>query len=170
MGMTAIERQKHFLELAATHAEDFKTRVAQHDRENTFPFENVEAMKASGYTNMTVPEELGGGGATVLDLVLAQERLAQGDGPTAVAINMHLGAVGWVADLWRLGNETMRPVLEAIARDRLILSAGTSDPKMHSAIGFAGFTDTTRRAEKVPGGYRVNGRGGFSTLCACADI
>jgi alkylation response protein AidB-like acyl-CoA dehydrogenase len=57
----AIERQKHFLELAATHAEDFKTRVAQHDRENTFPFENVEAMKASGYTNMTVPEELGGG-------------------------------------------------------------------------------------------------------------
>jgi alkylation response protein AidB-like acyl-CoA dehydrogenase len=64
----------------------------------------------------------------------------------------------------------MRPVLEAIARDRLILSGGTSDPKMHSAIGFAGFTDTTRRAETVPGGYRVNGRGGFSTLCACADI
>jgi alkylation response protein AidB-like acyl-CoA dehydrogenase len=41
---------------------------------------------------------------------------------------------------------------------------------MHSAIGFAGINDTTRRAEKVDGGYLVNGRSGFNTLCACADI
>ena len=59
------------MQLAATHAEDFKTRVTQHDRENTFPFENVAAMKASGYTNMTVPAELGGGGVP--------ERRRQGD-------------------------------------------------------------------------------------------
>ena len=64
MELTASERQQQFLKLAATHAEDFKTRVVQHDRENSFPFENVEAMKASGYTNLTVPVELGGGGAT----------------------------------------------------------------------------------------------------------
>ena len=86
MGMIDTERQQHFLQLAATHAEDFKTRVAQHDRENTFPFENVKAMKESGYTNMTVPEELGGGGVNVLDFTLAQERLAYGDGPTAVVV------------------------------------------------------------------------------------
>src|SRR5262245_43952959 len=76
------ERQQHFLALAAAHAEDFQTRVAQHDRENSFPFENVAAMRASGYTTMTAPAELGGGGASVLDVVLAQERLARGDGPT----------------------------------------------------------------------------------------
>src|SRR5215467_8434070 len=99
MGMTATERQQHFLQLAAAHAEDFKTRVTQHDRENTFPFENVAAMKASGYTNMTAPEELGGGGANVLDLVLAQECLGRGDLPTAISINMHLFAIGWISDL-----------------------------------------------------------------------
>ena len=33
METKATERQQHFLALAATHAEDFKTRVAQHDRE-----------------------------------------------------------------------------------------------------------------------------------------
>jgi len=82
METKGIARQQRFIELAAMHAEDFKTRVAQHDRENTFPFENVEAMKASGYTAMTVPEELGGGGANVLEVALAQERLARGDGPT----------------------------------------------------------------------------------------
>jgi hypothetical protein len=50
MNPDRIERQKKFLAIAAAHAEDFKTRVAQHDRENSFAHENVAAMKASGYT------------------------------------------------------------------------------------------------------------------------
>jgi alkylation response protein AidB-like acyl-CoA dehydrogenase len=170
METKATERQQHFIKLAAAHAEDFKTRVAQHDRENSFPFENVEAMKASGYTNMTVPAELGGGGVSVLDFTLAQERLAQGDGPMAVAVNMHLLIVGVYADAWRLGDESLRPFLESIARDHLILAGGTNDPRMSSAIGLGGLNDTIRRAEKVPGGYRINGRAGFGTMSACADF
>jgi hypothetical protein len=39
MKLAAVERQQHFIQLASVHAEDFKTRVAQHDRENSFPFE-----------------------------------------------------------------------------------------------------------------------------------
>jgi alkylation response protein AidB-like acyl-CoA dehydrogenase len=165
-----FERRQHFIQLATTHAEDFKTRVTQHDRENTFPFENVAAMKASGYTNMTVPEELGGGGVNVLDFALAQERLAYGDGPMAVAINMHLLVVGIVADLWRLGDQQLCPFLERIAQERLIVAAGTNDPRMSSAIGLGGLVDTTRRAEKVDGGYVINGRAGFGTMSACADF
>ena len=170
MEMTAIERRQHFIDLAAAHADDFKTRVSQHDRENSFPFENIEALKTSGYLNMTLPTELGGGGANLQDFVLAQERLAQGDGPTAVAINMHIFNVAVRSDLWRLGDQKQRPFLEACARDSLILCSGTSDPRMNTVIGFAGLNDTTRRAEKVPGGYRINGRAGFSTLCVCADF
>ncbi|MGA2411550.1 MAG: acyl-CoA dehydrogenase family protein [Candidatus Binataceae bacterium] len=170
MEMTAIERQEHFVKLAATHADDFKTRVTQHDRENSFPFENIQAMKASGYLNMTLPAELGGGGANPMDLVLAQERLARGDGPTAIAINMHIFNVAVRSDLWRLGDEKQRPFLEASARESLILCSGTSDPKMNTVIGFAGLNDTARRAEKVQGGYKINGRAGFGTLCACADF
>jgi alkylation response protein AidB-like acyl-CoA dehydrogenase len=93
MDAERAERQRKFIAMAATHAEDFKPRVAQHDRENSFPHENVAAMKASGYTNMTAPAELGGGGADILDEVLAQERLGRGDLPTAIAINMHVAEV-----------------------------------------------------------------------------
>ncbi len=101
METSRAERQRRFIEMAANHAEDFKARVAQHDRESSFPFENVKSMKASGYTAIMVPEELGGGGGDILDLVLAQERLARGDLPTAISINMHHFGVGWLADLWR---------------------------------------------------------------------
>ena len=173
MEIDRTERQRKLLEMASAHAEDFKSRVAQHDRQNTFPFENVERMKASGYTSIMVPAELGGGGGDILDLVLAQERLARGDLPTAISINMHQFGVGWLADLWRSSNRKdgkVRSLLEAVVNDRIIIGGGVSDPRMHSAIGFGGLSDTTRRAEKVEGGYIVNGLGRFSTLCACADF
>lgn len=96
-----------------------------------------------------------------MEFVLAQKRLAQGDGPTAVAVNMHLLVVGMYADFWRAGEDNLRPFLESIARDHLILAAGTNDPRISREIVLAGLADTTRRAERVPGGYRINGRAGF---------
>ena len=141
MDAVRAERQQRFVEMAAAHAEDFKARVAQHDRDNTFPFENVAAMKASGYTNITAPEELGGGGADIFDLVLAQERLGRGDLPTAISINMHLFAVGWLADLWRVSNHKdgrLRSLLESVVRQRMVLAGGLSDPKVNSGVGFGG--------------------------------
>ncbi len=161
--------EQRFVELAATHADDFQTRVTQHDRDNSFPHENVKAMQESGYTHLSAPAEFGGGGASVVELSLAQERLAYGDAPTAVAVNMHLLSVGAFGDFCRLGNEPMAPFLETVVRDRLMFAAGANDPKMASAVGLGGLIDTTRRAEKVEGGYRVHGRAGFGTMSACAD-
>ena len=176
MHANRTERQQHFIDLAATHAEDFKTRVAQHDRESSFPHENVEAMKASGYTALIVPEELGGAGATPLEICLAQERLAQGDLPMAIAVNMHHIVVGIVADLWRLDQQgkgpnlpALEPLLKATLNDKLIFGGPVSDPKMNSSVGFAGINDTTRQATKVDGGYRLNGKSGFGTMSAGAD-
>ena len=37
--------QKHWVEMAAQHADDFVSRVAQHDRENSFPIENFAALR-----------------------------------------------------------------------------------------------------------------------------
>ncbi len=170
------ERQQRFIDMAATHADDFKTRVAQHDEESSFPHENVAAMKASGYTALIVPEELGGGGAVPLDVVLAQERLAYGDLPMAIAVNMHHISVSILTDLWRLNQkgeglqlDAIEPMLKAVVNDKIIFAGPVSDPKMNSSVGYAGINDTTRQAEKVDGGYVINGRSGFGTMSACAD-
>jgi alkylation response protein AidB-like acyl-CoA dehydrogenase len=104
---------------------------------------------------------------------LAQERLARGDLPTAISINMHQFGVGWLADLWQSNNRKdgrVRSLLESVANDHIIIGGGVSDPRMHSVVGFGGLSDTTRRAEKIDGGYIINGLGKFSTLCACADF
>ena len=81
------DSQRKWHDLAAKHADDFATRAAQHDEENSYPFENMQALRDSGYTAMPIPVDMGGGGASLLEVCIAQNRLAQGDGATALAVN-----------------------------------------------------------------------------------
>lgn len=52
------EPGKRMVQLAERHAEDFATRVSQHDRDGTFAVENVEAMKKSGFSAGPCPRNL----------------------------------------------------------------------------------------------------------------
>ena len=56
----AGERTQRLVALAGELADDFATRADEHDQQNTFPFENFERLKESGYMSLPVPEELGG--------------------------------------------------------------------------------------------------------------
>jgi alkylation response protein AidB-like acyl-CoA dehydrogenase len=162
--------QERWVEIAARHADDFAGRAAQHDRENSFPFENFDAMRASGYTNMPIPTELGGGGASLLDICLAQERLARGDGATALAVNMHLGLLWVMGDLWRSSGESGHHLLEKVAQERLIVFGAVTDPAADSLKCATGFGYTTVRAERVDGGFCINGRKAFGTNSPVGDL
>src|SRR5712692_2621240 len=80
MNQLHTAREQRFLEMAGEMADDFATRAATHDEEGSFPFENYERLKESGYTRLIIPEALGGLGATLLERIKAQERLARGCG------------------------------------------------------------------------------------------
>src|SRR3954465_6740993 len=70
------------------------TRAAKHDRDGSYPFEAIEALKAAGYFAAPVPVDLGGlGVSSAHDLVGASSRLARGDASVAIGVNMHLVAV-----------------------------------------------------------------------------
>ena len=158
-------REQRFIDLAATLADDFAQRAAQHDEDGSFPHENYVRLKNSGYTIMTIPEELGGNGASLLERIKAQERLGQGCGPTALAINMHFNAVGLLIDLWRKFQDSKRAdILLQIAAERLICGGSASEPD--NAIPVLRPRAT---AERVDGGWRVSGRKIFSTQSIALD-
>src|SRR5262245_14056265 len=90
------------VELAEQHGADFATRADQHDRECSFPFQNIEARRKSGVMAACVPEELGGLGVeSIHDYVLGINRLGRGDGSTAIGANMHIFRAWRMAWYWR---------------------------------------------------------------------
>ena len=145
-------------------------RAAEHDRDGTYPFEAIDALKAAGYFAAPVPIELGGlGVSSAHDLVVASSRLARGDASVAIGVNMHLVAV--------LNMERRRQValaagagrrargfassLEQIARDGVVLAAAISERGQ----------DLTRPgtlATRTESGWRIDGRKMFCTMSPAA--
>lgn len=164
------ESQQKWYDVAAKMGDEFSERASQHDLEGSYPFENINALKEAGYTSMPIPTDLGGGGADLLDICIAQNRLAQGDGPTALAVNMHLGLPYVMLDIIVGGNDTPKGLLEQIATGNLIVFGAITDPQVDSLKGITGLGYTTVTAEKVDGGFRVNGRKGFGTNSPIGDL
>jgi alkylation response protein AidB-like acyl-CoA dehydrogenase len=155
------ERERELVELAGSLADRFAERAAEHDRDATFPFENYEDMREAGYLGLTVPEELGGRGASLYELILAQERLAMGDGSTALAVNMHVSPIGQLGSLWRSsGDEGLADVLRRAADGRLVYASMSAEP------GDPILMTSSTVAERVDGGYRVSGKKIFGTESA----
>lgn len=151
-------RQQTILDIASQLADDFSTRAGDHDRDGSFPFENYDRMREAGYLGLSVPEELGGMGASLLEMCMAQERLAMGCASTALAVTMHISPIGQLATLWEAG---VRPELEEFLRDaatgRVVYASMAAEP------GYSILTDSTTIATKVDGGFKLNGRKIFGT-------
>jgi alkylation response protein AidB-like acyl-CoA dehydrogenase len=166
MNQLHTEREQRFIDLAATLADEFAQRAARYDEEASFPHENYARLRESGYTIMTIPEELGGLGASMLQRIKAQERLAQGCGATSLAINMHFNAIGLLVDFWRkFKDPKIEAKLRQIAASRLICGGSASEPD--NAIPILRPRATARR---VDSGWLVTGRKIFGTQSIALDL
>ena len=133
-------------------------RAGDYDRENRFFFEDLEDLRAAKYLMAAVPREFGGLGLTLVQICQEQRRLARRSAPTALAVNMHLGATGHAADLWRKGHSSLAWMLEEAARGA-IFAYGYSE----SGNDLEGLYATTR-AERADGGWRFYGHRHFGSL------
>lgn len=157
-------RERRIVDLARKLATSFAPRAAAHDRDGSFPHENYAEMRAAGYLRLTVPEEFGGMGASLYELMLAQETLAMGDGATALAVNMHLAPIGQWAGIWRITQHpAIEDVLRRAGRDELVWAGFTSEAGVENVIMGA-----NTKATRAPGGYIVNGYKVFCTNIAVA--
>ncbi|MGW8481666.1 acyl-CoA dehydrogenase family protein [Microbacterium sp. NPDC055903] len=70
--------------------ERIRERAPIHDRENTFPQQDLDELREAGYLRILVPASLGGAGLGLEEAAVLQQRLASAAPATALAINMHL--------------------------------------------------------------------------------
>jgi alkylation response protein AidB-like acyl-CoA dehydrogenase len=164
------ENGARLVTIAEELSDRLAARAAEHDRDGTYPFEGIEALKAAGYFAAPIPIELGGLGVpSAHDLVVASSRLARGDASVAIGVNMHLVAVlnmtrrheVAVAAGAERRARAFAASLEQIARDGVVLAAAISERGQ----------DLTRPgtvATRTQSGWRIDGRKMFCTMSPAA--
>jgi alkylation response protein AidB-like acyl-CoA dehydrogenase len=136
-------------ELGARAAE----HTARHDADGTFVAEAYDLLRSSGYLALAVPTELGGHGATIREVSMAQRELARHCASTALASVMHHHVVLFTAWRYRRGLPGAEATLRRVAEEGIVLLS-------------TGGADTTRprgEAVQTEGGFLVSGRKIFAS-------
>jgi acyl-CoA dehydrogenase len=156
----ATRERDAFVPLARELGEKIAPFRAAHDRDGTFVTEAFDILRDAGYLALAVPEELGGKGATMSQVAMAQAELARHCSATALASAMHQHITVFAAWRYRRGMPGADALLKRIADERIVLvSTGGSD-----------FTRPNGVATKVDGGYRVTGRKIFCSQVPAGDV
>lgn len=155
------ERQSEFIALADRMAVLLDGQADVHDRNSTFPHDSFAALKDAGYLAITVPEVAGGRGGTALEVMLAQEHLARGNGSVALGTTMHLGIVGGLANSRLWPPALLDQVFKDVVEHGALINSAASEPDLGSPSR-GGMFHTTARREKH--GWRINGRKTWTTM------
>lgn len=134
-------------------------RAPVHDRDNTFPHDDLADLRAAGYLTAFVPAELGGAGLTLEEVAREQLRLAAAAPATALAVNMHLVVTGMAALLAADGDDSMGFVLQDAAAGE-VFAFGNSEAGNDLVM----FGSRTRAERAADGGYRYVGTKIFTSL------
>jgi acyl-CoA dehydrogenase len=130
---------------------------------DSYPSEFVEALTTAGFLGALVPEEYGGGGATLTEAsIILEEISASGGNPSACHAQMYV-----MGTLLRHGSaEQKQRYLPGIAAGSLRLQAfGVTEPGAGS--------ETARirtRAERVPEGWRIQGQKIWTSRALYSDL
>jgi len=149
-----------FVGLAGELGRSFEQYSAAHDRDGSFVAEAFATMRERGYLALAVPVELGGLGATIGQVAMAQAEMARYDASAALAVSMHLHITLFAAWRYRREMPGAEAMLRRVADDRIVLvSTGGSD-----------FTRPNGTAVKVDGGFKVSGRKIFCSQVPEGDV
>ena len=119
------------------------------DRQARFPAEAFEALRSERLLSALVPVNLGGGGASVVEIGAVIEALAQECASTAMIYAMHQIQV---ACLVRYRPPTLDSLLRLVAERELLLASATTE------VGVGGDVRTSRCAVEATGNgrYRIS--------------
>ncbi|RBW71173.1 acyl-CoA dehydrogenase [Bacillus taeanensis] len=160
------ERQKQLFTKISELADRFSERSEEIDQTGSFPFQNIEELKSAGYTSLTVPKKYGGEGTSLYELVLLQERLAQGDASTALSIGWHLGIIMDLGNKEAWKAETYEKLCKEVVNAGVLINSAVTEPMTGSPTRGAKMQTT---AKKEGNHWVLNGRKTFTTMSPVLD-
>jgi alkylation response protein AidB-like acyl-CoA dehydrogenase len=147
-----LTAEQHALQRRARDLADtaFAERAARWDATEEYPWDNVKDLATAGFMGMTVPVAYGGGGRSILDVVLVIEEIARACGITGrIVVEGNLGTVG---ALNAYGTEAQKRRWFPWVLEGEKPAIAISEPAAGSAA-----TDMETRVDATADGYRVTG-------------
>ncbi|MBD2461482.1 acyl-CoA dehydrogenase family protein [Oscillatoria sp. FACHB-1407] len=157
---TAYSPNQPWLEQAKYLGSQFAERRTQTNESDRFVAENFADLRRYGFASAGVPTELGGGGASYIEMSGVLRELAHHCSSTALAFAMHTHQVMIPVWRWQRQNAPVEGLLRRIAMEQIILlSSGGSD-----------WLDGSGTATRVEGGFRINGCKVFASGAPAGDL
>lgn len=153
------------IQLMEKLSETFLSRAGKNDEEGLFPFENIKELKESGYTSLTVPRRYGGKEISLSEFLRLQEKIAEGDGSTALSIGWHMGIIKSLCEKNNWDESVFRALCEEVKKGALMNNCA-SEPQTGSPTR-GGKPITSARKEE--GFWIINGRKSFTTMAPVLD-
>jgi alkylation response protein AidB-like acyl-CoA dehydrogenase len=165
MNFDLTDEQKLFAEQVHRFAREHLAQGAlarAHDP--AFPFDVARLMAKQGLMGITLPQEHGGQGGTLMDAVIAIEQTAAVCPRSADVVQF--GNFGPIRTFAEYGTPAQKKRwLGDLLSGRMVMSLGMTEPDAGSAV-----TDLKTSAGAEGGDYVINGSKVFSTFSAEAQI
>ena len=157
---TAHSPAQPWIELAKNLGSQFAERRTDANENDRFVAENFADLKQHRFVSAGVPAELGGGGASYIEMCGVLRELAHHCSSTALAFAMHTHQVMIPVWRWRHQNAPMEGLLRRVAMEQIILlSSGGSDWLQGSGT-----------ATRVEGGFYINACKVFASGAPAGDL
>lgn len=145
----------------------FQKREPELDELNSFPYENIKDLKEIGYTTLTLPKELGGGGISLTDFLRFQEQIAKGCGSTALSIGWHMGTLLEFAEHHHWNKELIPFLSEEFLKGAIINTAASERNAGSPLRGAKPTTSATLSPDKQH--YIITGEKTFTSAAPVLD-
>jgi butyryl-CoA dehydrogenase len=158
------EEQKMIQSLAHEIAEDqIKPVAAKHDETGEFPWDIMKILAEAGFFGLYIPEEYGGAGCGILELVLVTEQLSRACG--GIAVCYAGSALGTFPILLYGSEDQKKKYLPRLASGKVVAAFGLTEANAGSD---AGGIETT--AVRDGAAYVLNGTKQWITNGGEAEI
>ena len=156
------EKQKKIVETAKVIAKKISPTSPRHDVNATFPVEHFDLMRQKGYLKACIPENYGGPGHGITDMVLSQFEIGKACGSTAVAVGMHHQVVGTESESEQWPIKIRSKIFNDVVQSGAITNNIASEPELGSPRG--GGRPSTSLTKTNANEWLLNGRKTWSTL------
>ena len=144
----------------------FAATAAGHDREGSFPHENIAALRDAGLLGLTIPAEFGGAGIGLAEAARIVGGIAEGCPATALVLAMQFIQQRGVARSAAIPRTVRARLAEGAVRRGEVMNALRVEPELGTPAR-GGLPATVAR--RTAAGWSLNGRKIYSTGSPALD-